>query len=102
LILAYATGELIGKDDTKAVHWFKKAAYQGDLRAQYSLGLMFIEGRGVPKDVTEGYAWWSLSAERELEIAKNTLSELKQIISPAGRDMGEHRYQKQRQELSQK
>ena len=41
--------------------WFRKAAEQGEPYAQTILGLSYFAGKGVAKDVVEGYAWMSLS-----------------------------------------
>ena len=38
------------------------AAEQGDEEAQYNLGLMYADGRGVRQDYVEAYAWISTAA----------------------------------------
>ena len=49
-------------DKALAVQWFRKAADQGDASAQLYLGVMYANGRGVPKDYTLAYMWANLSA----------------------------------------
>ena len=44
--LAYASGDGITADDSKAVKWFRKAAEKGDAAGEYSLGEMYLTGRG--------------------------------------------------------
>ena len=49
--LIYVGGSFgVQQDDTEAVRWFQLAAEQGHARAQYFLGGMYGEGRGVPQD----------------------------------------------------
>ena len=40
--LAYINGKGAPQDDSKAVKWFLKAAYQGVAIAQYNLGVMHM------------------------------------------------------------
>ncbi|WP_425537010.1 tetratricopeptide repeat protein, partial [Klebsiella pneumoniae] len=44
---AYATGEGVRQDNRTAVEWFRKAADQGDAKAQYNLGFAYANGQGV-------------------------------------------------------
>ena len=39
-------------------------AEQGNARAQYFLGLMYNEGKGVPKDQKEAFKWYRLAADQ--------------------------------------
>ena len=62
--------------------WFRKAAEQGNGSAQYSLGVAYAKGQGVPQDDVEVYAWFSvaaaggnISAEKGRDIVKESLSE---------------------------
>jgi TPR repeat protein len=34
----------------ETAQWFRKAADQGNAKGQYSLGALYVEGRGVPQD----------------------------------------------------
>ncbi len=43
------------EDDFDAV---KKAAEQGDVDAQYNLGVMYAYGDGVPEDDAEAVRWY--------------------------------------------
>jgi hypothetical protein len=48
---AGATVAAFGKDDyATALRLLRPLAEQGDADAQYNLGLMFADGRGVPQD----------------------------------------------------
>ena len=48
-----ANGDGVPQDDKEALRWFRLAADQGHDTAQYSLGLMYADGRGVPLKETE-------------------------------------------------
>jgi TPR repeat protein len=39
--------EGVVQDDEEAVHWYHKAANQGHALAQFHLGLMYRDGKGV-------------------------------------------------------
>ena len=42
----------------------KKAAEQGEMVAQYFLGMMYEDGRGVKKDLSEAVKWYRKAAEQ--------------------------------------
>ena len=44
--------------------WYRKAAEQGIAKAQFNLGVMYFEGRGVQQDDTEAVAWYRKAAEQ--------------------------------------
>ena len=60
----YANGQGIPKDEAKAASWYRKAADQGDSKAQFALGIMYANGQGVPKDEVEAVRWYRKAAER--------------------------------------
>ncbi len=45
-----------------AASWYDKAARRGLVAAQVLLGAMYAEGRGVPRDLIQAYAWLNLAA----------------------------------------
>lgn len=51
-------------DDKKALSWFKKAAEQGYIPAEYRLGKMYLDGNGVIQDFKQGYDWLLKAAEQ--------------------------------------
>ena len=51
----------------------KEQAEQGDAYAQYNLGLCYDEGKGVPQDYVETYAW-------SLHATLNGNSKLKDLL----------------------
>jgi len=48
-------------------------AEQGDATAQYNLGVMYDNGRGVPQDYKEAVKWYRLSAEQGFADAQGNL-----------------------------
>lgn len=47
-----------------------KLAHQGNKNAQYALGLMYAEGRGLKQDESESYYWLSHAIEQGDQDAK--------------------------------
>ncbi|KAG0232610.1 hypothetical protein BGW41_001771, partial [Actinomortierella wolfii] len=50
--------------DVEAVAWYRKAADQGDAGAQYNLGYMYRNGRGVEQSNIEAVAWYRKAADQ--------------------------------------
>jgi len=42
----------------------REQAEAGNVHAQYALGLMYAEGRGLPQDEVQAYIWLSHAAEQ--------------------------------------
>jgi len=51
------------KDYAGAATWLQRAALQGLPQAQQQLGLLLLQGRGVPEDKFGAYVWLLLSSE---------------------------------------
>jgi uncharacterized protein len=51
-------------DYATALREWRHLAEQGHANAQYSLGAMYVGGRGVPKDDVEAIKWYRLAAEQ--------------------------------------
>ena len=66
----YGKGEGVPQDYKEAVKWYTKVAEQGDVDAQYNLGLMYYNGEGVPKDLVQAYAWYDVAKANGQEKAK--------------------------------
>ena len=49
-------------DYASALRLWRPLAEQGDAYAQYSLGLMYEKGQGVPEDFVQAHMWLNLSA----------------------------------------
>ena len=50
---------LLAQDDLDTL---RQAAEQGDARAQFNLGFMYHEGKGVPQDDAEAVRWFRMAA----------------------------------------
>ena len=51
-------------DYATALKEFRVLAEQGDAAAQYNLGLMYADGRGVPQNDKKAVRWFRLAAEK--------------------------------------
>jgi hypothetical protein len=66
----YGNGQGVPRDDEAAVKWYRRAAEQGNDRAQYSLGLMCINGQGIQQDYKEAMKWFRKAAEQGFASAQ--------------------------------
>ncbi len=57
-----------GDYDT-AVQEFRLLAEQGHAQAQVNLGIIYSQGRGVPKDSVQAYVWYTLAASQGDDLA---------------------------------
>ena len=55
------------------MQWYRKAAEQGDVDAQYNLGNMYAKGRGVRQDNAQAVQWFRKAAEQGDAEAQNNL-----------------------------
>jgi uncharacterized protein len=67
-------GELFPQDFSRAAQLLRVAAQAGNPQAQYALGTLYKEGRGVPKDMHEAVRLFALAslgdqADAEVEYA---------------------------------
>ncbi len=71
-VAAYKRG-----DYATAVREWRPLAEQGVAKAQFNLGLMYYNGRGVPQDYAQAHMWYDLAAsrlppgEKRDEVVKN-------------------------------
>jgi TPR repeat protein len=52
---------------------FRRKAEQGDAGAQFSLGVSYREGKGVPRDYAQAVSWWRKSAGQGYASAQSAL-----------------------------
>ena len=62
--LDYANKAYDKKDYGEAFKYYKLAAEQGNLDAQYKLGVCYYFGRGVEESYTESVKWFRIAAEK--------------------------------------
>jgi uncharacterized protein len=60
-------------DVATAIRDLKPLADEGDLEAQFKLGSLYYQGRGVPQDYSEAVKWLRKSAEQGQVFAQTTL-----------------------------
>lgn len=60
----------------KAIPFLEEAANRGNARAQYSLGYMYQNGEGVPRDADRAKEYYQLSAKQGHVKAKSALKKL--------------------------
>ncbi|MBL28449.1 MAG: hypothetical protein CMM50_12965 [Rhodospirillaceae bacterium] len=69
-------GVSIDADPVAARTWYERAAAAGYAPAQYFLGQMLEEGRGIPADYPQAAAWYLRAAERGEPAAQAALGRL--------------------------
>jgi TPR repeat protein len=62
------------KDHERAAQCFKNAANDGDLEAQYNLGVLYSKGQGVEENQEQAFHWFARAAERGLVSAQARLA----------------------------
>jgi TPR repeat protein len=65
---AYQKGDYV-----EAAKQWRPLAEQGDAVAQYNLGLLFIDGHGVPQNPAEAANWFRRAAEQDYTAAQHNL-----------------------------
>ncbi len=58
-----------GGDYDTALKEFRPLAERGKAVAQWSLGIMYERGRGVPQDYVQAYRWYTLAANQGDDLA---------------------------------
>jgi len=61
----YLQDLILWNNNSDTTNGIRKAAMQGDIDAQYALGLCYAEGRGVKQDLVNAYLWLSLAIEQD-------------------------------------
>lgn len=62
------------RNDPSKVPAIREAAVGGNVHAQYALGLVYAEGRGVPIDLAQAHYWLTLAIEqgdRDADLLRN-------------------------------
>jgi TPR repeat protein len=76
--LGYLYSESVMKDIKLTLYWWKRAADQGHVLAQYNLGLMCERGLGMPVDLQKASEWFAAAARQGDVKAKAKLNALSQ------------------------
>jgi TPR repeat protein len=70
----YLKDLILLRNDPEKAAAIREAALAGDVDAQYALGLVYAEGRGVPEDPARAHYWLTLALEggdRDAELLRN-------------------------------
>ena len=71
--LCYAKGEGVEEDAEQAAYWIHKAAEQGHVGAQVSLGVCYHDGDSVERDEKQAAHWFRKAAEQGIAHAQFSL-----------------------------
>ena len=82
----------------QAVRWARKAALRGNAGALVALSRLSLEGRGMPKDEIEAYAYINLAASKD-ETFRGYFSELESRLPANVRFAGQQRTKQLQKEL---
>ena len=63
-------------DYATALREWEPLAEQGDDRAQYNLGRLYLDGHGVPQDYSTAVKWYTLAAEQGFAKAQFNLGQM--------------------------
>lgn len=70
-VIAYNSGKY-----EKAYQLWVNLAQEGDHRAQYNLGTLYSNGKGVPQNEAEAIKWFQMAAEQGNKFARMSLREI--------------------------
>ncbi|MBQ9776558.1 MAG: sel1 repeat family protein, partial [Lentisphaeria bacterium] len=62
--VCFQNGYGVTENKQEAVKWYRKAAEQGDAKAQYNLGNCYYFGNGVTENEQEAVKWYRKAAEQ--------------------------------------
>ena len=60
----------------------REAAEQGDAEAQFNIGVMYDNGRGVPQDDAQAHMWFNLAGARGHEKAREARDAVRARMTP--------------------
>ena len=66
----------MAQDFAQAEAWFRRAVDQGYADAQYTFGVMYRDGEGMPQDLTQAVAWFRTAADQGYTNAQATLGNM--------------------------
>ena len=77
----WENGVGLEQDFAKAAQLYKAAADVGLAAAQYNLGVLCFEGKGMDKSIEAAKYWFAKSAEQGHKLAKSNLEKLEAGIT---------------------
>ncbi len=70
-------------DYATALKEYRPLAEQGHAAAQYNLGLMYANGKGVPQDFIQAHMWLNLAAAQSVELGRKNRDIIAKDMTPA-------------------
>ena len=73
---SYLKDLILLRNDPAKVPLIRDLALKGEMDAQYAMGLIYAEGRGVEVDLAQSHYWLSLAVEqgdRDAELLRNVV-----------------------------
>ena len=70
-------------DYATALREFHSLAEQGHAKAQWRLGAMYTDGRGVPQDYVQAHMWFNIATAQKVMIARMHRDEIVKRMTPA-------------------
>ena len=87
----YHDAQGVARDPALAVHWWRRAARQGEPDAQARLGAAFHTGLGVPADQIEALVWLTRAMSGGSALAANFLGRVRAELTPEAVALAERR-----------
>lgn len=72
----FLRGEGTQQSFEKALIWFKRGIQYGDTMSQYSMGVMYMQGLGVPRDPIKASLYLASAADAHMAVAQTDLGVL--------------------------
>jgi TPR repeat protein len=77
LAVNYEFGQLGSSQNiSKAISLYTKAANRGLANAQHNLALLYVHGKGVPRDTHKAISWYTKAAEQGLSLSQFNLAQI--------------------------
>jgi TPR repeat protein len=78
----YATGTGVEPDFKEAERWIRSSAMNGFAEAQFMLGGLYFEGKGVPQSNVKAYAWWVVAFDSGSMAAYQAIQKVEKEWDP--------------------
>ena len=69
------------EDYIAAISFFKKSAKQGNAQAQYNLGFMYAQVRGVTQDYLAAHKWHSIAYASGVELPRDVRDSIIKLMT---------------------
>jgi len=69
----YGEGVGVAKDEAEALKWCLLSTQNGDVDAQFRLGMMYLRGQGTGVSHNDAVHWFTAAAEQGREVGQNNL-----------------------------